>query len=250
MSGAMFSEVINMQTLLQHLLGFNVATICHQDNEAVLRILASGYAAKLRHCGCVHRINVAAMSEQLASKCTTAEYCNTLEQIGFTKVIAPADWGHMRQQLGMQCVGALAARPANADKAEAFAGTQPLRLTNNHVVQLLSLLPRDSVSRGDPDAEQAHAFTVGAFVLLAFVIEPFSFLRLQHFSAGSCSSSRLHIPSQLSPCFRAWMLHSTGIPTIILLFLICWFSCLQVRVRFCGLSFLMVLYHVLRSIGI
>ena len=51
MSGAMFSEAINTQTLLQHLLGFNVATTYHQDNEAVLRILASGYSAKLRHCG-------------------------------------------------------------------------------------------------------------------------------------------------------------------------------------------------------
>ena len=149
-----------------HLLGFNVATIFHQDDEAVLRILASGYSAKLRHCGRVRCINVAAMSEQLASECTTAEYCNTLEQIanGCVKVIAPADWGHMQQQLGMQSVGALAARPANTDKAEAFAGTEPRCLTNQHVVQLLSLLPRDPVSRGDPNAEQAHAFTVGAFV--------------------------------------------------------------------------------------
>ena len=166
MSGAMFSEALNAQTLLQHLLAFNVATIYHQDNEAVLRILASGYSAKLRHCGHVHRINVAAMSEQLASEGITAEYCPTLEQIanGFTKVIAPAEWGHMLQQLGMQSVGALAAKPVDSDKAEAFAGLQPQRLTNQHVVQLLSLLPRDPHARGDPDAEQAHAFTVGAFV--------------------------------------------------------------------------------------
>ena len=40
MRGAMFSEAINTPTLLQHLLGFNVATIYRQDNEAVLRILA------------------------------------------------------------------------------------------------------------------------------------------------------------------------------------------------------------------
>ena len=166
MSGAMFSEAINTQTLLQHLLGFNVATTYHQDNEAVLRILASGYSAKLRHCGRVHRINVAAMSEQLTSDSITAEYCPTQEQIasGFTKVIAPAEWGHMLQQLGMQSVGALAAKPVDTDKAEAFAGSQPQRLTNQHVVQLMSFLPRDPLARGDPDAEQAHALTVGAFV--------------------------------------------------------------------------------------
>ena len=136
MSGAMFSEAINTQTLLQHLLGFNVATTYHQDNEAVLRILASGYSAKLRHCGRVHRINVAAMSEQLTSESITAEYCPTQEQIanGFTKVIAPAEWGHMLQQLGVQSVGALAAKPVDTNKAEAFAGSQPQRLTNQHVV--------------------------------------------------------------------------------------------------------------------
>ena len=166
MSGAMFSEAINTQTLLQHLLGFNVATTYHQDNEAVLRILASGYSAKLRHCGRVHRINVAAMSEQLTSENITAQYCPTQEQIanGFTKVIAPAEWGHMLQQLGMQSAGALAAKPVDKDKAEAFAGSQPQRLTNQHVVQLLSFLPRDPLARGDLSAEQAHAFTVGAFV--------------------------------------------------------------------------------------
>ena len=87
MSGAMFSEAINVQTFMQHLLSCNVPTTYHQDNEAVIRILASGYSAKLRHSGRVHRINIAAMSEQLASENVTAVYCHTQEQIanGFTK---------------------------------------------------------------------------------------------------------------------------------------------------------------------
>ena len=165
MSGAMFSEAINVQTFLQHLLSFNVPTTYHQDNEAVIRILASGYSAKLRHAGRVHRINIAAMSEQLAYENVSAIYCHTHEQIanGFTKAIPPAEWSHMLQQLGMHTSTALAARPAEVDQAEALAGTQPHRLTNQHVVHLLSFLPKDSVTR-NAASDSAHSFIVGAFV--------------------------------------------------------------------------------------
>ena len=51
MSSAVFSESINVQTFLQHLLCYDVATVYHHDSEAVIRIVASGYSAKLRHCG-------------------------------------------------------------------------------------------------------------------------------------------------------------------------------------------------------
>ena len=65
MAAAMFSEAINAKTFLQHLLGFNCKTVYHQDNEALLKILAAGYSPKLRHCGRVHRVNIASMSEEL-----------------------------------------------------------------------------------------------------------------------------------------------------------------------------------------
>ena len=65
MSTAMFSEAINIQSFLQYLLGYCCKTTYHQDNETLLTILASGYSAKLRHCGRVHRINIASMSEQI-----------------------------------------------------------------------------------------------------------------------------------------------------------------------------------------
>ena len=250
MSGAMFSEAINRQTLLQHLLGFHVATTYHQDNEAVLRILASGYSAELRHCGRVHRINVAAMSEQLTSESITAQYCPTQEQIasGFTKVIAPAEWGHMLRQLGMQSVGALAAKPVDKDKAEAFAGSQPQRLTNQHVVQLMSFLPRDPLARGDPNAEQTHAFTVGAFVHGGVVGVRDRTFQFPQVTALLC---RFVQQFKVAHPFTTILMHlSTGIPTIILLFLTCWCSCLQVRVRSCGLNLLMVASHVLMISGI
>ena len=165
MSGAMFSEAINVQTFMQHLLSCNVPTTYHQDNEAVIRILASGYSAKLRHSGRVHRINIAAMSEQLASENVTAVYCHTQEQIanGFTKAIPPAEWNHMLQQLGMHASTALAARSAGTDQAEAIAGTQPHHLTKHHIINLLSFLPKDPVTRNVADND-AHSFIVGAFV--------------------------------------------------------------------------------------
>ena len=180
------------------------------------------------------------------------EYCNTLEQIanGFTKVIVPADWGHMLQQLGMQSVGALAAKPADTDQAEAFAGTQPRRLTNQHVAQLLSLLPRDQISRDDPNAEQAHAFTVGAFVrggVVGIRDRTFQFPTVTALLGRFVQQFKVAHPFTIISLFRH---HSTGIPTIILLFLICRFSCLQGRVRFWGWSLLMAMSHVLMSSGI
>ena len=150
---------------MQHLMSCNVPTTYHQDNEAVIRILASGYSAKLRHSGRVHRINIAAMSEQLASENVNAVYCHTQEQIanGFTKAIPPAEWNHMLQQLDMHVSTALAARPAGTDQAEAIAGTQPHRLTRQHVAHLLSFLPKDPVTRYVA-SDDAHSFIVGAFV--------------------------------------------------------------------------------------
>ena len=58
MSTGMFTEAINSQTFLQHLLGYSCKTKYSQDNEALLTILADGYSSQLRHCGRVHRINI------------------------------------------------------------------------------------------------------------------------------------------------------------------------------------------------
>ena len=81
---------------MQHLLGHNIDLDFHQDNETLLKVLASGYSAKLRHCNRVHRVNIASMSEQLESPQVTAVYCKSESQIasGLTKVILPAEWPH------------------------------------------------------------------------------------------------------------------------------------------------------------
>ena len=113
MSAAMFSEAINIQSFLQHLLGYCCRTTYHQDNETWLTVLATGYSAQLRHCGQVHRVNIASMSEQIDDDLVVATYCPTKEQIanGLTRVIGPCDWPSMLVQLGLKLV-------PEADKAQ------------------------------------------------------------------------------------------------------------------------------------
>ena len=103
---SLFSEAINIQSFLQYLLGYCCKTTYNQDNETLLTILASGYSAKLWHCGRVHRINIASMSEQIEDDLVVATYCPTKEQIanGLTKVINACEWPTMLVQLGLKLV--------------------------------------------------------------------------------------------------------------------------------------------------
>ena len=166
MSTAMFSEAINIQSFLQYLLGYCCKTTYHQDNETLLTILASGYSAKLRHCGRVHRINIASMSEQIDDDLVVATYCPTKKQIanGLTKVINPCEW---LVQLGLKLVPkedkALIILADTVARAEAFAGSLPQRINKQHLVQLLSYLPREQSARAEA-ADDVHSFASGAFV--------------------------------------------------------------------------------------
>ena len=74
MSTGMLSEEIRTQSVLQHMLGYCCKTTYHQD-EALLTILARCCSAKLRHCGRVHRINIASMSKQIDDDFVVATYC-------------------------------------------------------------------------------------------------------------------------------------------------------------------------------
>ena len=95
MASVMFGEALNIQVLLEHLLGHAVDVDFRQDNETLLKILVAVYSAKLRHCNRVHRINIASMSEQLAEPRISARYCKSEDQVsnGLTKIIASAQSG-------------------------------------------------------------------------------------------------------------------------------------------------------------
>ena len=91
MASALFGETLNIQTTLSLLLQKPAPEVFHQDNEALTKILRTGYSAKLRHMGRVHRIDVTFMADVLAEDDVSCEYCSTQEQIasGLTKVIPP-----------------------------------------------------------------------------------------------------------------------------------------------------------------
>ena len=57
--------------------------VLKQDNEAVIKIVRNKYSIKLRHCGRVHRVNIASVAEVIndESHLVKLEYCNTQVQL-------------------------------------------------------------------------------------------------------------------------------------------------------------------------
>ena len=51
-----------------------------QDNQAAITVIQSGYSAKLRHAGRVHRVNVTSIHEQLDQGVFDLDYCETTAQ--------------------------------------------------------------------------------------------------------------------------------------------------------------------------
>ena len=78
----MFTEVFNVQTMLEQLLERPAAVDYRQDNQAVVEIVTSGYSAKLRHAPRVHRVNVSSVNEVLTGDFLhSIWYTHTAEQI-------------------------------------------------------------------------------------------------------------------------------------------------------------------------
>lgn len=94
MANGLYGEVYNLQSFVQQLIGDVVEVKFFQDNSAVLQVLKAGYSAKLRHCGRVHKVNVASISESLEEDSISADHCTTLQQKanGFTKIVPPVEW--------------------------------------------------------------------------------------------------------------------------------------------------------------
>ena len=93
--------------MLEHLLEQAIDGVFHQDNQTLLKALAAGYSAKLRHTNRVHRVNIASMSENLQGPHISVEYSRSELQIanGLTKLIPPAEWPHTMTQFGMTASG-------------------------------------------------------------------------------------------------------------------------------------------------
>lgn len=106
MSSALFGEVLQIQDMLRYLLGERPDVHFQQDNQAVIKIIGNEFSVKLRHCGRVHKVNVASVSEIMkdTSRQIYFEYCNTHVQLAnpLTKILAPKRWPEALQQLRIQ----------------------------------------------------------------------------------------------------------------------------------------------------
>ena len=67
------AKFLNLHTMIESLVGMHVPIVFEQDNTAAIAVMNSGYSAKLRHCGRVHRVNVASIHEQLETRSVRSE---------------------------------------------------------------------------------------------------------------------------------------------------------------------------------
>ena len=100
-ASALFGEALNLHTMIESLTEVRVPVSFQQDNQAAITVVQSGYSAKLRHAGRVHRVNVASTHEQLDQGAFDFDYGETTAQLanGFTKVIGQAEWQQTLKKL-------------------------------------------------------------------------------------------------------------------------------------------------------
>ena len=103
MSSALFGEALQIQDMLHYLLGERPDVYFEQDNQAVIKIVDNQYSVRLRHCGRVHRVNIASVAELLSDvgHQISLRYCQTHHQIAnaLTKILAPVHWPEALSQL-------------------------------------------------------------------------------------------------------------------------------------------------------
>lgn len=91
---------LNLHTMAECISEHHIPIKFEQDNQAAITVLQSGYSAKLRHAGRVHRVNIASIHDQLVDETFTLEYCESKQQIanGLTKIINGIEWQETMQQ--------------------------------------------------------------------------------------------------------------------------------------------------------
>ena len=126
LASGMFGEAFNLHTLAEQVTERGIAMTFCQDNQAAISVIQAGYSTKLRHCGRVHRVNVASVHEQLERGNANIEYCHTFQQLanGFTKVIGPQEWIATLTQMCLErySAGRGMGHPLKADSKNSFQG--------------------------------------------------------------------------------------------------------------------------------
>eukprot|EP00435_Cladocopium_sp_Y103_P056347 s1336_g19.t1 len=101
-ASALFGEVLNLHEMAEYITDMAVPVRFEQDNQAAITVIRSGYGAKLRHLGRVHKVNIQSVNEKLENHTFSLEYCETSMQLanGFTKIISKGtEWQNTLQQL-------------------------------------------------------------------------------------------------------------------------------------------------------
>ena len=73
---------------LEMILGRSIPLILHEDNQACIHILQSGYSAKLKSANRTHKISIAAIHESIQTLGLDLRYTESADQLAdlFTKV--------------------------------------------------------------------------------------------------------------------------------------------------------------------
>ena len=90
LSDGLFSDAIPVQTVLQLVLGHDVPLVLHEDNQACIHILNSGYSARMKSMNRTHKLSIAALHESIQNLELKLEYTESEKQLAdmFTKALA------------------------------------------------------------------------------------------------------------------------------------------------------------------
>ena len=93
LAASLFAEALPIQTMFDMLLGRDIELVVLEDNQATIRVVMSGFSAKLRHISRTHEVNLGSMTDVFKpggrlSKTNKLEYCPTDLQAAdiFTKL--------------------------------------------------------------------------------------------------------------------------------------------------------------------
>ena len=92
-------------SLWERLLGRPVELVLREDNQATILVARKGYSPKMRHIQRAHKVNLAALSEQLEPGTgVVIKYVATDLQAAdiFTKTLPPLKWDHALKLLGIR----------------------------------------------------------------------------------------------------------------------------------------------------
>ena len=103
LSYVLFEEAIDLAELYSQVLGRRVMLKLREDSEACAKVVSTGYSRKLRHLKRTHKVNIAAVKEQLDRDDTQLELVNTTRQKAdvSTKALQTAKWPAAMSLMGL-----------------------------------------------------------------------------------------------------------------------------------------------------